>query len=244
MVFSGIVEEKGIVREAKYATVTLWDGTKGDAFTLKIESKAAVEEAYIGCSIAVNGACMTAVALDGDLFTVNVAPESLSKTNLGILKAGDLVNVERSMKQSDRISGHCVQGHVDCTGPILDYKIDGDSLRVRIGAEELIAKGLIVPKGYICVDGASLTVVEVNRDSFTLMLIAHTQQVVTLPLKNVGDRVNLEADCMGKYAVASFDGLFRHRIETLERDLSRIKMMAAAALTISCIGCFLVMRRL
>eukprot|EP00397_Hematodinium_sp_SG-2012_P043205 GEMP01047980.1.p1 GENE.GEMP01047980.1~~GEMP01047980.1.p1 ORF type:complete len:188 (+),score=44.80 GEMP01047980.1:516-1079(+) len=172
---------------------------------------------------------MTVTELEGDVFTINIANESLKRTDLVQLKVGDMVNIERPMKQSDRNSGHVVQGHVDCTGSILEMKKDGDSLRVRIGAANLISRGWIIPKGYIAVDGISLTVIDVTEESFTLMLIAHTQQCVTLPHKKIGGVVNLEADCFGKHAVACFELNYSKQIKNMETQIFYSKVFTAAA---------------
>jgi len=233
MVFSGIVEEKASVRSVKRDRVTLWDGREEEGFVIAIESAIACEDAYIGCSIAVNGACMTAVKLENNVFTINVAPESLALTNLCILKEGDLVNIERPLKIDSRNSGHTVEGHVDCTGEILEKWQDGDSLRVRVEARKLIEKGLIVPKGYISLDGVSLTVCEVTPESFTVMLVAHTQQIITLPLKKVGDCVNLEANVTGKYANASFDLMVRPQLDQMKMELRILQCTVVALLALT-----------
>merc|ERR1719181_936934 len=133
MVFTGIVEEMGILEKVdRKADLVMWDGSKSEGFVLRIKCKTALVDAYIGCSIAVNGTCLTATALDSDAFEVNCAPETLRKTNLGDLVPGSLVNLERSMKAEDRNSGHVVQGHVDEAGTILEFRPEGDSLWVKI----------------------------------------------------------------------------------------------------------------
>merc|ERR1712157_358680 len=132
------------------------------------------------------------------------------------------------MAAGDRNSGHVVQGHVDEAGTILEFKREGDSLWVEISlSAELLP--YVVPKGYIAVDGTSLTVCEVNQGQrwFNLMLIAHTQKCIVIPKKKVGDRVNLEADCIGKYAVAAAGGL-HERVNKLERSLAFAQMAAGA----------------
>merc|ERR1711920_816429 len=201
-------------------------------------SKVALDGAYIGCSIAVNGTCLTATALHADSFEVNCAPETLRKTDLGDLKVGSLVNLERSMAASDRNSGHMVQGHVDEAGTILEFKPEGDSLWVKISLSRDLLP-FVVPKGYIAVDGTSLTVCEVNHREgwFNLMLIAHTQQCIVVPKKKVGERVNLEADCMGKYAAAAVGGLVE-RVATLEDRLRFAQITAGVALAAAA-ACFL-----
>mmetsp|Transcript_43048 Transcript_43048/g.127626 ORF Transcript_43048/g.127626 Transcript_43048/m.127626 type:complete len:243 (+) Transcript_43048:92-820(+) len=218
MVFTGIVEEMGtVVAIVKDANLLMWDGSRSEGFVLRIKSKIALENAYIGCSIAVNGTCLTATKLDPDAFEVNCAPETLRRTDLGDLKVGDLVNIERSMAAGDRNSGHFVQGHVDEAGTILSFKKEGDSLWVQISLSDAILP-FVIPKGYIAVDGTSLTVCEVNQQEkwFNLMLISHTQSCIVIPKKKVGERVNLEADCLGKYAAAAVNSV-NERLVALER---------------------------
>jgi riboflavin synthase len=234
MVFTGIVEEMGEVLSIdKKADLEMWDGTKSEGFVLRIGCETALQDAYIGCSIAVNGTCLTATALHADSFEVNCAPETLRRTDLGDLSVGSLVNLERSMAGSDRNSGHIVQGHVDEAGTILKFTPEGDSLWVRISLSDDLLP-FVVPKGYIAVDGTSLTVCEVNQREkwFNLMLIAHTQKCIVVPKKKVGERVNLEADCMGKYAAAAVGGL-RERVDYLEGRLAMARTMAGASLALA-----------
>lgn len=226
MVFTGIVEEMGtIIKVDRNAEMELWDGTKGEGFVIGVKCKIALVDAYIGCSISVNGTCLTATKLDSDSFEVNCSNETLAKTDLGDLSVGDKVNLERSMRADDRNSGHVVQGHVDGTGKILEFRPDGDSLWVKISLpQELIP--FVVPKGYIAVDGTSLTVCEVNAAEgwFNLMLIAHTQKCIVIPLKKIGERVNLEADCLGKYAASAVQGVTA-QISCLEKRLQQTQIL-------------------
>lgn len=157
----------------------------------------------------------------------------LRLTNLGGLKPGDKVNVERSMGVDARNSGHFVQGHVDGTGRILSFTRERDSLWVKIQTPpEILAN--IVHKGYVAIDGTSLTVCEVNkRDSyFSIMLISHTQNHIVLPLKKVGDLVNLEADVLGKYAARSLATVL-DRVDDLERRLqTTLRVVALLGVTV------------
>jgi riboflavin synthase len=231
MVFTGIVEEMGeVLAVERKAELVMWDGSKSEGFVLRIKCTVCLEAAYIGCSIAVNGTCLTATALDKAWFEVNCAQETLRKTDLGDLEVGSFVNLERSMAASARNSGHFVQGHVDEAGKILEFKREGDSLWVKISLSDSILP-YVVPKGYIAVDGTSLTVCEVNQREkwFNLMLIAHTQQCIVIPKKKVGDRVNLEADCLGKYAAAAVVGV-ADRVRHLEGQVVRANLTAGAAL--------------
>jgi riboflavin synthase len=187
--FTGIVEEVGVME-------SLSEVAGGCSLTVK--ARTALEGARLGDSIAVNGACLTVTAMTGDRFTVGLSPETLRRTNLGALRPGDGVNLERSLTMSGRVGGHFVQGHVDGTGEMRAFRPEGDSLWVTIGAAPDLLR-YIVPKGYIAVDGVSLTVVDVFPDTFTFMLVAYTQSHTTLPLKREGSRVNLEVDILGKY---------------------------------------------
>lgn len=244
MVFTGIVEEMGTVERVDHkADLVMWDGSKSEGFVLRIKCKIALEQAYIGCSIAVNGTCLTATALHPEAFEVNCAPETLRCTDLGDLKPGSLVNLERSMRADDRNSGHVVQGHVDEAGTIIDFKKEGDALWVKISLTEKLLP-YVVPKGYIAVDGTSLTVCEVNyvEKWFNLMLIAHTQQCIVIPKKKVGERVNLEADCLGKYAAAAVAGV-SSRINDLEKRAQRAEVLAFASLLAAGAAAIITLRR-
>ena len=228
MVFSGIVEEMGdVVSLTHDKEMTMWDGSVGRGTELVVDGPVASQGAYIGCSIAVNGVCLTATALEiggaAPRFSLGLSPETLRRTNLGELREGDKVNLERSLAADGRNSGHYVQGHVDGTGALRKTWVEGDSLWVEIEASpDLLA--CIVPKGYIAVDGTSLTVCDVTDDSFTLMLIEHTQKCIVLPLRKPGDAVNLEVDVIAKYArrsVGDFDAL-QKRVAELEKKLDAI----------------------
>ncbi|BBN02079.1 riboflavin synthase [Marchantia polymorpha subsp. ruderalis] len=190
--FTGLVEELGKVQELR--TV------ENDGVEMTFECSVVLEGTKLGDSIAVNGTCLTVIRLDENSFAVGLAPETLRKTSLGELEIGSFVNLERSVSPSTRMGGHFVQGHVDGTGTIVSFEPEGDSLWVKVKTSPEILK-YIVPKGYIAVDGTSLTVVDVldNEGCFTFMLIAYTQQKIVIPLKKVGNKVNLETDIMGKY---------------------------------------------
>ncbi|MBW3669433.1 MAG: riboflavin synthase [Actinobacteria bacterium] len=178
--FTGIVEELGRVARRD-----------GGRFTF--EAKVVVEDAAIGDSIAVNGCCLTVVALGDGTWEADAVAETLSRTNLGDLEAGDVVNFERPVRVQDRLGGHIVQGHVDAVGEVVTAAPD---LRARIPAEYL---RYVVPKGSITVDGCSLTVVDALDDGFTVAVIPHTAEVTTLGRRAPGDRVNIEVDVVAKY---------------------------------------------
>ncbi len=178
----------------------------------------------IGESVAINGCCLTVVGSappspcplppqggrgDATLRPVGavrfqLGPETLTKTNLGQLKVGDRVNVERALAVGDRLGGHIVQGHVDGTGTIIDRRDEGDWVFMRFAAaQELLHQ--MVPKGSVAVDGVSLTIVDVQRDRFSVALIPHTLANTTLGLKSIGATVNLETDILAKYVARHLD---------------------------------------
>ncbi len=188
--FTGIVEEIGDVEGLRESN---------GGWTLTVRARAVLEDARLGDSLAVNGACLTVTALQPNAFTVGLSPETLRRTNLGDLRPGDGVNLERSLAVTGRFGGHFVQGHIDGTGVVRAFRPDGDSLWVTVETGPDLLR-YIVPKGYIAVDGVSLTVVDVFPDSFTFMLVAYTQQHIVLPRRAPGSRVNLEVDVLAKYA--------------------------------------------
>lgn len=187
--FTGIIEEVGVVE-----SLAVVQG----GWTLTIQANTVLQGTALGHSIAVNGACLTVTGLTDCTFTVGLSPETLRRTNLGDVQSGDSVNLERSLAADGRIGGHFVQGHIDGTGVIRSFHPEGDSLWVTVEAAPELLR-YIVPKGYIAVDGTSLTVVEVLPDACTFMLVAYTQQHITLPRKPIGSRVNLEVDVLAKY---------------------------------------------
>ncbi|OQS05898.1 hypothetical protein THRCLA_02016 [Thraustotheca clavata] len=235
--FTGIIEEMGTCVElVEKNDMVMWDGSVSSGVVLVVEATLAFEGAYIGCSIAINGTCLTVTEIDETTHRLSfgVAPESLRKTNLKSLKSGDKVNVERAMGAHDRNSGHFVQGHVDGTGDIIDMTREGDSLWIKIKVDKNLME-FIIPKGFIAIDGTSLTVCEVNQAAgwFNVMLITHTQNSIILPTKKVGDAVNIEGDVMGKYAAKSTGALVT-RLEVLEK--SQTKSLLAAGIVGGAIG--------
>lgn len=188
--FTGIVEEIGTVQS------TTVDAELGKSLTIGCAT--VVADAAIGDSIAINGICLTVTASTATSFTIGVTPETLRRTNLGRLNVGDPVNLERSLAFGGRMGGHYVQGHVDGTSEIVDVAPDGDSLRVTIRPPEHLLP-YIVEKGYVAVDGTSLTVAERSADTFTIALIAYTQGAVILGHQQPGAQLNLEVDIMAKY---------------------------------------------
>jgi riboflavin synthase len=178
--FTGIVEELGRLRSR-------------DGGRFVFEASLVLEDAKVGDSISHNGCCLTVVDIGDGWYAVDAVDETLSRTNLGDLRPGDPVNLERPVRLSDRLGGHIVQGHVDAVGEIVRPAPD---LEVRLPAE---LGRYVVEKGSITVDGCSLTVVEAREGSFTVAVIPHTAEVTTLGGKGPGDRVNLEVDMVAKY---------------------------------------------
>ena len=189
--FTGIVEEVGVVAKISDNGMTVLD-TK------------VTEDLKLGDSIAVNGTCLTAVSFDRTEFSVDLSPETVRRTSLGRLSVGGPVNLERALLASDRMGGHIVQGHVDGTGRIMSTKRDGDSTIFRIRVPKRLNR-YIVEKGFVAVDGISLTVVKIGASSFTLAVIPYTLKNTNLAALSVGDRVNLEADILAKYVESLLD---------------------------------------
>ncbi len=187
--FTGIIEETGSVARV------LQGGTSGE---IRINASYVLEGTKLGDSIAVNGVCLTVTGLYDDGFTADVMPETLRRSNLGMLRSGDRVNLERAMAADGRFGGHIVSGHIDGTGEIVSLRNEGNAVWVRIRAKEEIL-ALIVEKGSITIDGISLTVATLGTDHFEVSIIPHTGQQTTLLKKKPGDKVNLENDIIGKY---------------------------------------------
>ena len=222
--FSGIIEEMGTVDElTNRSDMIMWDGTTGHGVELTVIADTVLQEAYIGCSIAVNGVCLTATSLKDNKFTVGLASETLRRSNLGKLSKGSKVNLERALRADGRNSGHFVQGHVDCTGSIVDKWKENDSLWIKVKLPELFMR-YIVPKGFICIDGTSLTIcdVDTNTNCFTFMLIAHTQQHVIIPNKDIGEEVNIEVDVLAKMVDQSLVSFNDQNASLIKSLISRI----------------------
>jgi riboflavin synthase len=188
--FTGLVQALGTVRAAED------DGHGGRRFG--VAEPGLAPQLATGESVAVNGACMTVVDRGADWFVFEAGPESLARTTLGQLSPGDRVNLERALRAGDLLGGHFVSGHVDGVGTILDRTANGDWETVWFGFPPEFGD-LLVEKGSVAVDGVSLTVVDVEADRFSVMLIPHTRQHTTLGLKEPGAAVNLEFDLLAKH---------------------------------------------
>ncbi len=192
MVFTGIVEEMGTVK-----SIDNLDAAEGGV-TMTVSAKTAQEGSKIGDSISINGTCLSITSMTGESLTFGLVPETLQRTNLGKLQPGHRVNLERSLSANARFGGHIVQGHVDCTGTISEKREEKDALWFTIRIPRRFMK-YVVEKGYIAVDGTSLTVCDVFDDGFSFTMIPITQDSVVTAAKNVGDEVNIECDITGKY---------------------------------------------
>ena len=187
--FTGIVEEVGTVKGVLSGSV---DGE------IRIGARKVLEGTKIGDSIAVNGVCLTVTKLMPDGFTANVMPETLRRTNLGTLTAGEKVDLERAMAADGRFGGHIVSGHIDGVGFVQSLAREDNAVWVTITADDAIMR-YIVEKGSVAIDGISLTVAKVYSDAFAVSVIPHTASQTTLLSRRAGDRVNLECDIVGKY---------------------------------------------
>jgi riboflavin synthase len=184
-VFTGIVEEVGVVKSIRPGKLT-------------VTGSEVLKGTKVGDSIAVNGACLTVTDISGNTFSVDVMAETLRRTSLGALVPGRGVNLERALPANGRFGGHFVQGHVDGTGKIVSVVPEGHALLMKVAAPPAVARYL-VEKAYVAVDGVSLTVTSCDASSFSVSLVAFTQQHTTLLHGKPGDVVNLEVDIMAKY---------------------------------------------
>jgi riboflavin synthase len=186
--FTGIVEDVGRVLHID----------TGDAGQLVVQTSTALQGLKLGDSISVNGTCLTVVELSSDSFRADLSWETFRRTNLGDLQTGNAVNLERPLAAGDRMGGHVVQGHVDGTGRVQSFKPEGESYLFRFSAPKRLMP-YVVEKGFVSVDGASLTVVKKGAASFSVAVIPYTLANTVLGERQKGDRVNLEVDILAKY---------------------------------------------
>lgn len=186
--FTGIVEDTGLVTDFYESEGVL-------ALVVEADLLAGMPP---GGSISVDGACLTAVSIDGTRVRVEIVPETLSRTTFGQVSAGDLVNLERPMTPESLFDGHIVQGHIDGVGTVVSVENDGGSTRIALEVPHQLMR-YIVEKGSIAVDGVSLTVAGITESGFEVAVIPHTLEVTTLGNLDVGDSVNLEVDVLAKY---------------------------------------------
>ncbi|OAX78818.1 riboflavin synthase, alpha subunit [Emergomyces africanus] len=226
--FTGLVEKIGTVTSLEAQDETA-SGGGGTSLTIS-NCEEILTDCHLGDSICVNGTCLTVTAFDKSSFKVGVAPETLRRTNLGSLTKGSGVNLERSVTASTRMGGHFVQGHVDTTAKVLSVTPDGNALTFRLQPRDKNVLRYIVEKGYVTLDGASLTVTKVVDGSegwFEIMLIAYTQEKIVTAKKVPGEDVNVEIDIVGKYVEKSVQCYFEGQggggdFTILEKMVSRL----------------------
>jgi len=187
--FTGIVAGTGILRGRRGA---------GGGLAFDLEAGFDIADPEEGESIAISGVCLTAYAIQGRRFTVDVSPESLTRTTLGELSVGAPVNMERALRMSDRLGGHIVSGHVDCVANVRERRNTGDFTLFSFSLPEQWSR-YVIEKGSVTIDGVSLTVNSCGAGRFEVSIIPHTLQVSTLRLLKIGSRVNIEVDIIGKY---------------------------------------------
>lgn len=187
--FTGIIEEIGKIQTVR----------KGAASSsISVQAKKVLQDVHIGDSIAVNGVCLTVTAFSQGGFTADVMHETFNRSSLGSLQTESPVNLERAMPSNGRFGGHIVSGHIDGTGTVSAIQKDDNAVWYTIKTAPGILR-YIVEKGSVAIDGISLTVAAVERDCFSVSIIPHTASITTLSNRRVGDTVNLENDCIGKY---------------------------------------------
>lgn len=204
--FTGLVEKVGVVESLRSGRLTV---------------KAGFDEVKVGDSIAVNGVCLTVVKIEKDRLFFDLSEETLSRSNLKLLKPGDLVNLERALRASDRLGGHILQGHVDFTSPIVELIRRGEhwSLKVRIkeGYE-----AYFVEKGSVGIDGISLTINKIEGSIIHMNIIPHTYENTNLKARKPGDMVNVEVDIIGKYVVGYLRMIGKTNLQSLLEGLYNI----------------------
>ena len=195
--FTGIVEELAQIKSIK---------RKSKGIRYAISAEVVVDDLKIGDSISVNGVCLTITKNGGDSFCIDLVEETLNKSNLGELKVGDFVNLERAMKVSDRLGGHIVQGHVETLGVILEKQMQDEEAILSVGLDPEWMR-FCIPKGSITLDGVSLTIARINGNIIEIALIPHTLENTTLGIKGKSETLNIETDIIGKYIdrLLSFD---------------------------------------
>lgn len=209
--FTGIVEEIGVVEKIRKGAVSS---------TISIKGELIFSDLKVGDSVAVNGVCLTVTSFSKNVFNADVMHETFNRSTLSNLKVGTNVNLERAMLANGRFGGHIVSGHIDGTGVITDVTKDDNAIWYSIRANNKILE-YIVEKGSIAIDGISLTVAKVSNESFSVSVIPHTATVTTLSKKAVGDTVNLENDVVGKY-IGKFLGMAQNSDKEINSSESKI----------------------
>jgi riboflavin synthase len=204
--FTGLVEKVGVVESLKSGRLTV---------------RAGFDEVKVGDSIAVNGVCFTVVNIEKDRLSFDLSEETLSRSNLKFLKPGDIVNLERALRASDRLGGHILQGHVDFTAPIVELIRKGEhwSLKVRIKEDHEV---YFVEKGSVGIDGISLTINKIEGSIIHMNIIPHTYENTNLKVRKPGDMVNVEIDIIGKYVVNYLKSVRKTDLQSLLEGLYNI----------------------
>jgi riboflavin synthase len=187
--FTGIIESFGTIKRIE---------SNGEGKILHIGCDLDLSQSKLGDSIAVNGACLTAVSLGRHDFKVDMAPETVARTTFKQMAPGKRVNIERALRLSDRIDGHLVSGHIDGTGIISSLKRESNAVIISVAVDKILAADMI-EKGSVAIDGISLTINQCSDNMFQVSVIPHTADITTIGLKQVGDLVNIETDMLGKY---------------------------------------------
>lgn len=203
--FTGIIEEKGILKEIIPSSQSV---------SLTIQCEKVTQDAKVGDSIAVNGICLTITIFTSSSFKADVMPETMRKTNLGSLRVGEKVNLERALRLGDRLGGHIVTGHIDGTGKVINREEEDNAIWLEIAASSNILK-YIVQKGSVALDGTSLTIADMGEKSFKVSLIPLTAEMTTLKSKKYRDIINIECDVIGKYIEKLIEK------DTLEKDTTK-----------------------
>jgi riboflavin synthase len=211
--FTGLITETGSVVQLRL---------KRPGASLIADAASLARDAVVGDSVAVNGACLTVVSVEGSRLTFDLSDETMQSTTLGFAKPGDRVNLEPSLRADGKLGGHFVTGHVDGVGTIRAKTPVGDAVKIVIEAPPEVTV-FLVGKGSVAVDGISLTVVDVSGDSFSVVIIPHTAKATTIGLKGSGERVNLEADIIGKYVARFVSGRVAERTGGDERLLQSMR---------------------
>ena len=190
--FTGIVKEVGRVRTSAPGRLVVGAST-------------VMNDLKVSDSVSLNGVCLTVTARDAEAFSVDVVPETLRRSNLGLLREGDPVNLERPLAADGRYGGHIVQGHVDATVTVESIEVEEEALLMKFQAPKSVMR-YVVEKGFIAIDGTSMTVVNCDIQSFVVTIIPYTRENTVLGERKVGDRVNLEVDIIAKYVESLFTG--------------------------------------
>ncbi len=214
--FTGIIEGLGTVMQIQPVA----GGSR-----LTVAADFSLEGTGLGDSIAVNGACLTAVHLQGTRFSADVSPETLSKTTFKAVNIGERVNLERALKLSDRLDGHLVSGHIDGRGTITGKQDEGNAIVVTFAVPEALSRYMI-PKGSVAIDGISLTINSCTPQNFNVSIIPHTAEITTIGLKDTGAHVNIETDVLGKYVEKFLSRPGRERGEKQASDSLDMQFLA------------------